>query len=54
MESLITSQILKGHEVTKPTITDDGFIEKCNKELKKHPEYEEGMRFIKVPQWLHR
>lgn len=33
----------------KPVLNEDGFIEKCNEELRKHPDYEEGMEFIPVP-----
>jgi hypothetical protein len=36
--------------MAKPIVNEDQFIELCDKELRNHPSYEEGMEIIGVPE----
>jgi hypothetical protein len=40
----------EGNEMNKQIVNEDQFLEACNQELKKHPNYEEGMEIVGVPQ----
>ncbi len=36
--------------MSKQIVNEDQFLEACNQELRNHPDYEEGMEIIGVPQ----
>jgi hypothetical protein len=35
--------------MAKIAINEESFIKKCNEELMRHPSYEAGMEFIRIP-----